>query len=454
VATSEPGPIRPGTTSQLELPAGNSVQAALPVPGALPLLTTYVILLWGIPSQLTVGALGSLGRPSTLWGLFCLAWWGWIALIRVRTVQRPRQPVRIATAVFLIAVWSSYAIAHSFGMPADEISPSDSGLIRTLSWAGVVLLANDGITDADRFRILLRRIVTIGGLFAALGVAQFVTGSALIDSLTIPGLVNDSGLSAVQERGGFTRASATAAHPLEYAVVLSATLPLALAFGVGTQGGALRRWWPTFAIAVASVVSVSRSAIIGLAVSVAVLMPALGRRARAWLLVGMVVLAAGAYVTVPGLIGTIRGLFLGAGQDDSIKSRTGAFDAALEIADNYGPLGRGFGTFLPKYYILDNQLLLLYIEIGAVGLAAFLGLVCVAMVQAQRARRRDLFAGHALLSQALTASLVATTVLYAFFDAFSFTMAGGTLFLLTGMCGAAANVTSARSVPAPNSHGP
>lgn len=442
-----PAQVAPGGTSHGELRAADPGPADGRIPGALPLLTTYVILLWGIPSQLTVGALGSIGRPSTLWGLLCLAWWAWIALIRVRVLHRPRQPVRIATAVLMTVVWSSYALAHSFGMPAEEVSPSDSGLIRTLSWAGVVLLANDGITDAGQFRTQLRRIVTVGGIFAALGVAQFVTGSALIDSLTIPGLVNDSGLSAVQQRGGFTRASATAAHPLEYAVVLSATLPLALAFGVASHKGLLARWWPTFAIAVASVVSISRSAIIGLAVSVTVLMPALGRRARASLLVGMVLLVAGAYVTVPGLIGTIRGLFLGVGQDESIKSRTGAFDAALEIADNYGPLGRGFGTFLPKYYILDNQLLLLYIEIGAVGLAAFLGLVCVAIVQAQRARRRDR-SGLGLLSQALTASLAATTVLYAFFDAFSFTMAGGTLFLLVGLCGAAANVTPARATPA------
>lgn len=441
--------------THLRPPAGSDPllthQVSVPyrVPGALPLLTAYVILLWGIPSQLTISALGSIGRPSTLWGLLCLAWWAWNGVIRVRDEPRARQPVRIACAIFVGAVWASYAVAHSQGLPPDEVSPSDSGLLRTLSWAGVLLLANDGIGDIDRLRILLRRILTFGGLFAALGLAQFVTGEALIDTFTIPGLSSDVALSAIQERAGFTRASATAAHPLEYAVVLSATLPLAIAHGINSvDRGVVRRWWATLSIVMASVVSVSRSAIAGLAVSVVVLLPALTRQARAMLLVAGAGVAVGVYIAVPGLIGTMRGLFLGVGEDASTKSRTGAVDVALEIAGNHPSLGRGLGTFLPKYYILDNQLLMFYIEIGVVGLAAFFGLVATAIVQAQRARRGSASLQFALVCQALTASMAATLSLYAFFDALSFTMAAGTLFLLIGLCGAAANA-SRTSAPDP-----
>lgn len=406
------------------------------------LLTVYVVLLWAMPSQQTIVALGSLGRPATVWGLVCLAAWGWHHLTRTVVPRRPRQPVRIAYAAFLVVVWGSYALAHSSGLPPDEISPSDSALVRTLSWAGVLLVANDGLSDLARFIKLLKRIVTIGGLFAVLGLLQFLTGRSFTDEVAIPGLAFDGSMPGIDARAGFTRASSTAAHPLEYAVVLSAALPLAIAFAVYTvDRGLVQRWWASTAIAVASLISVSRSAIVGTVVSVAVLMPALPRKARRVLIMAGAAMVVGLYVAVPGLIGTLRGMFLGVGRDQSTTSRTGAYSVAFDIADNYGPLGRGFGTFLPKYYFLDNQLLMLLIEVGVVGLFAFFCLVIAGIVQAQRARRRTTSGELAIMSQALTAALAAIVVLYAFFDAMSFVMAAGTLFLVLGLCGAAANIS-------------
>ena len=43
------------------------------------------------------------------------------------------------------------------------------------------------------------------------------------------------------------------------------------------------------------------------------------------------VVSAVMYVTVPGLLGSIRGLFSNAGQDPSIASRTGSYDIAGEF---------------------------------------------------------------------------------------------------------------------------
>jgi hypothetical protein len=54
------------------------------------------------------------------------------------------------------------------------------------------------------------------------------------------------------------------------------------------------------------------------------------------------------------------------------------------------------------------------------------------------------------LAQALTASLAATATLFAFFDALGFVMAAGVLFILLGLCGAAANVAAdAQAGPSP-----
>ena len=74
------------------------------------------------------------------------------------------------------------------------------------------------------------------------------------------------------------------------------------------------------------------------------------------------------YVTVPGLLGAITGLFSNAGQDPSISSRTGSYDIAGAFISESPLVGKGFGTFLPKYWILDNAYLGMTIEAGLLGL--------------------------------------------------------------------------------------
>ena len=74
---------------------------------------------------------------------------------------------------------------------------------------------------------------------------------------------------------------------------------------------------------------------------------------------------------IPGLIGTLRNLFLaiGAGSDSSAQSRTIAFQHAAPLISAHPLFGQGFGTFLPNIlFYTDDQYLNSLIEIGAVGL--------------------------------------------------------------------------------------
>lgn len=285
--------------------------------------------------------------------------------------------------------------------------------------------------------LVIRRFVLMSALFASLGIAQFLTGDPLIDAIEIPGLTS-RGSAELVGRGEFLRSSATATHPLEYAVVLSAAMPIALSLALSARNKRLvRRWWPTAAICLAAVLSVSRSAIVGIAIAMAVLLPALSRRVVMALSVAGAAGGLALYFTVPGLAGTIRGLFLGVASDPSTQSRTGSYEVALEFVGHGTALGRGFGTFLPKYQILDNQLLLLLVEVGVVGLVAFLAVAATGVVEAQRASRRATVPEDGLLMQALTAAIVSTLALFAFFDALSFPMAAGVFFLLVGISSAA-----------------
>jgi O-antigen ligase len=408
---------------------------------AVTVLTVYLVLLCAVPSELTITALGSVGRPATLWGLACAAWWLWATLQRPWPTDRPRSPVRVALAVVLAVALLSYALAQLHGLPPGEVSPADSGLLRLASWSGVALVATDGIRDRQRWHTLLRRVVVAGSVVAALGVAQSLTGRSLIPNIALPGFSGDPGLGEVQSRGEFVRASATASHPLEYAVVLSSALPLAVTFALErARRSSVGPWLGSGLLALASVVSVSRSAIVGLIVGLAPLVSTWGRTVRRVALVVGVGMVAALYVLVPGILGTVRGLFSSVGADPSTLSRTSSYGTALQIAAHDPVTGRGFGTFLPQYRILDNQYLLLLVELGALGLAAFAGLLVTTItcvIQAERSATERL---DRQLARALLGSLLAAAVLFAFFDALTFPMAAGMLFLLVGLSGAAHTV--------------
>jgi O-antigen ligase len=399
-------------------------------------LSIYLVLLIAIPSSLTIAALGSAGRPAALWALGMGAWWCWRQIQRQTPSDLGAQPVRAAIFLLLGIAFASYAWAMLRGLPQEEVSSADSGLLRLLGLSAVLLVASDGIDSLAHLRTVLRRIALAGGLMAALGLLQFIAGQSLLDWISIPGLSSDAASAAVDSRAGFTRASGTAMHPLEYAVVLCMAFPIALTLALeDSTRFRIARWFPVLTIAVASTLAVSRSALIGLIAGLLVLVPAWPRRVRLLSAIAGVGLVVAVGLFVPGMLGTIRGLFGGGLSDPSAASRIDSYDAAVEFVSRFPIVGKGFGTFLPRYHIVDNEYVLLTIELGMVGLLAFLGLLVAAAWSAAHARRHAVMAADRQLSQALIASLVAGGTLMAFFDGFTFPMSAGMLFLVVGISG-------------------
>lgn len=411
-------------------------------PDAVTVLTVYLVLLLVIPSNLSFASLGSTaGRPATLWALAATLWWLWYQLQRSRPLRAPIQPVRIAVSGLLVAAAISYAVAMLRGLVASEVSVADNALLRLIAWTGILLIANDGLDDVERLRTLLRRIALAGGIMATLGILQFITGQSLLSWLQIPGMTSNVSFAGLDTRSGFVRAAGTASHPLEYGVVISTAFPIAVALALEDKTRSkLIRWFPIPAIAVASLLSVSRSALIGLLAGALLLMPVLSRRARVLFAVGGVVGAAAVFALVPGLAGTIRGMFTGIAGDSSALSRVDSYDSFFEYFQRFPVFGKGFGTFLANYHIFDNEYLLLTVELGAVGLVAMLSLLGTAAWSAARARALAHTPLDRALSQAVLASVAAGGILMAFFDGFSFPMAVGMLFLMIGICGGARRV--------------
>lgn len=432
-------------------------------PDAVTFLTIYIVLLCGIPSALHISALGSIGHPSTVWGLAGLAWWGYTRLARTEPGPALRSPVQIAFLVLVAAVGLAYAVATLRGAPS-----ADNGLVRMLSWSGVFLVASSGIHSRRRLTDLLHRLVWAGSLMAVLGLAQFVTGRSFVDSVSLPGFSSSQDFTNVVDRGGFVRSAGTAAHPLEYGVLVAAALVLAIGLAVHARRHPWYvRWLPPLVLAVAASVSVSRSTLIAVALGMLLLLPSIPARYRFGAVALSGVLAVGLAFSVPGMIGTVRGLFTTIESDPSALSRTESFGVALEIAGRNPWTGQGFGTFGPDEIILDNQVLLLYVETGLLGAGAFLALVLSCLLAGWRVAGWGVAGGPATLrgaggpwplGAALAAAVAAASSTMFFFDGLSFSISAGLLFLLFGVTGAASVVArdgdTARTAAAPATTAP
>jgi polysaccharide biosynthesis protein PslJ len=415
--------------------------------GAIPLLTTYVILLTFIPSALVLGPLGGAGSPATL---FALALLGWYALLWVHPrfgLYRGRQPARITAAFFASILIAAYVSANRHSLNVTAQNGTDRELICLAGWMAVLLLAADGIEGWERLRVLIRRIITCVSVISAIGITQFLTGFNLASYVVIPGLSRQVAFDDLLSRGGLNRPSATTAQPLELAAVLALTLPLALHQArFAGPGARFRCWLQAALIAGALPLTVSRSAVLGLAVIVVMLVPTWPKRER-WLafpVIGGGVVAL--WVITPSLFPLLYQLFAETGGESSSTSRVDAYSSSVSFIAAHPWLGQGFGTFLPQtYFFVDNQYLTSLIETGVLGLLAVVTLFGVGWWLARSARRacdderiRDLL-------QCLAVSVVSVALSFFTFDAFSFATFSGLTFLLLGCIAAAWRLTRTRA---------
>ncbi|KQM81442.1 O-antigen ligase [Agromyces sp. Leaf222] len=412
------------------------------------MLSVYVVLLCVIPSGLTITVLASLGWPSLLWGLLLAFWWAVHQLMVVsRPVEHPSQPVRLVFAGLVLVALVSFAAAMLRGQPVDQVSPAMTSLLRLVSLGGVLFVAVDGIRTLEELRRLVNVLVVVVSLVAVLGLAQFVTGQEIIDAITIPGMsVNESG--GAQVRGAFVRAVGTAINPLEYAALLCMVFPFALAFALRTRPGPRLsfaravRLLPLALISIATLISASRSALLGLLVAIVGMLPALSRKLRTGVVIGGLMLAAIVMVAVPGMFSTMLAQFVEVDDDPSAQSRTNALAKLPDFIAASPFVGTGFGTFLSRYYIFDNAWALWTIELGILGLVGLLSLVCCAMWSAFHARTVTDDPEIRLLGQAAGVSVLTAAVIFAGFDGFSFPISSGLFFVCVGLCAAVRSVAA------------
>lgn len=403
----------------------------------VPLLTTFLVLLLVLPARLVVEPLGGAGSPAQLVGLVCLLAAAVVGLSRWRDATYGAAPVAIAMMGFVLTIFASYLAANLRPLDSVELLAADRGILQALSWLGVLLVAGGSIQSVGHLERLLRRLVVAGGGLGLLGVLQFVTHKPLVDYIVIPGLSLNSAVLGVPFRNGYARPAATSVHPIEFGVVLTIVLPIALHFALcDAHRPAWRRWWPVVAVAAAIPLAISRSALLGTAVVLLVLLPTWSRGRRRACYAAVLLAVALVYALVPGLLGTLQGLFTGISSDDSALSRTNGYTLAFSFIARSPMFGRGVSTFLPSYRILDNQFLLTMIETGVVGVTALVLLFVTAGYCLRAVVRLRSAITTVSLAHSLTAALAAALSSFFFFDALSFPQVSGLTFLLIGAAGA------------------
>jgi O-antigen ligase len=281
----------------------------------------------------------------------------------------------------------------------------------------------------------VKGLVVAGCAIAAVGVVQFVTGFDPASRIAVPGLsATVDGAAFVGQRSMFRRVAGTTLHPIEFSVVLCVVLPFAIHLALHAS----RRWfWAVALLGLALPMSVSRTAEVGMTALALVLVPSWPRSVRHRAYLGAIAYLVALRLLVPGLLGTIKSLFVDAGADPSIASRQTDYTFVNGFIAERPVFGRGLATFIPsRYDFLDNQYLMSLVETGVAGVTAFLLLVGGSAVVAALVRSRSSDPADRSLAIAVVAALAVLGATAAVFDLLSFPTVRTLLFVVVGCAGA------------------
>lgn len=411
---------------------------------AVPFLRVFAVLLMVFPSYAVFKPIGAVGYPAGIVGMLAFVGWGGATMLGIHDAQHRRHPVRGVLCLFWLVTLVSYVLMDRGTLSPIENASGDRFLMQLADMTGVALLAAEGLRSLDEVRRLLRTVTWGGAFCGAVAGLQFWASFDIAQYLKLPGFTIPaaSATSALSVRDGLNRVTGTAIHPIELGVVAAILLPLAVWLAIyDTDRKAWKRWLPVALIAIAVPASVSRSAIIAVALSMGTFIVLMPVRQRVLALALVPVSVAAVFVTSHGLIRTMLQYFgMGTG-DSSVAHRVNNWSYVESLVRHAPWFGQGGGTYIPStnvslLHVLDDQYLHTAIELGLFGVVGLGALFLVPMFAAFAARRRSSDPELRLLCAALAGGALAATVCSATFDSFSFPMFYNVFALVIGLIGA------------------
>lgn len=404
------------------------------------LLQLFAVTAFAIPSNYVVPAIGAAGYVASLIGLVCFALWGVTAFLGYHNPIRDRTPISAILGLFWVSVLVSYARIVSIGTDEVRQLAADRELLLVAAISGVVFTATEALDSKRKVFAVVEVMCWSVAFCAIVGAMQYWLRYDLSPVLGgLPGFELNSEAAPFSARYGMVRVAGTALSPIEFGVACGMMLPIAIArYLVRTDMSTFLRWTPMILTALGSVLSVSRSGVLAVAVSLAFLVFMLPERERrqAYLLLplGLVMV----FALVPGFLTTMSTYITGARSDPSITTRTDDYTYVFDRLQEQPWIGHGAGwfQFRDALQILDNQYLVSAINFGILGVVALLVLFIGSAVTALVARARSTDPDLRLLCAALASALVSGAACSAAFDSLSFPIFSMLLALLIGLTGA------------------
>lgn len=408
-------------------------------PTAVP--AAFVIALFLVAPRYSFVGFGA----ARLVSLVALALW---LLSRLLKGDPSRRLTRTGRAVLLF--WCACLVSFSVGalapIEAIERARGDRFFLGLAGLSGLALLMADTIRNVASIRRLIACFVLGASVMSGLALLEAGAGIDLVSTLRPPGASTNERIEATNYRLGVVRAQGTASHPIEQGVMAATALPLALYLAARARKGRSLAYLSVAILSLGALVSVSRSAIVCVALAILLLLPTWSSRRRL-VFVGMAALLVVASATFLPQFATALSETLGdftgsSTQGANVDARTEDYGPAFEMISRSPFVGRGYGTFDPSlHFFTDNQVLKSLIETGIVGVVALVGLIVTVLNACIRARLRSTDDELRELSWSVFVAFVVLTVSFVFFDTLSFTLASGGFFFLIGIAGALERLT-------------
>jgi hypothetical protein len=417
------------------------------------MLQLFALTVMIIPSNTVIKAIGAQGYVAALVGMFAFAAYVAAVLLGLHNPLRHRHPVRGVLCLLWLSVLTSYVVMDRGTITDKEALAADRFIMQLAVMTGVALVAGECLKSLPDVRRVLRAMTWGGAFCGVVAALQFRLSLDITPYLRqIPGFSINADDPTVLARGAFSRAAGTAMSPIELGVVAGMLLPLAIYLGMYDRDRtAWKRWAPVALIGLAIPASVSRSAIISVALALAVLVVLMPTRQRFIALCVAPFAVTAVYMSAPGVIGTLLELFGAGTSDSSVADRVADYPEVERLVSQAPWLGHGGGTYLPDNpgYILDNQFLKIAIELGLVGVVVLAVYFLIPMATALSARRRSGDPELRLLCAALAGAALAAGVCSLTFDSLSFPMFANVHALVIGLIGTCWRLVAAGEVRRP-----
>lgn len=233
------------------------------------------------------------------------------------------------------------------------------------------------------------------------------------------------------------------AHGLADTLLMAMALPLAVV-GFLEAGRARTKWLyasATGLVLIGCFATLRKTGVVAPAAAVAVI-AAYAPRRTVRLVPLLLVLVIVSQIVSPGALTGLRYQFEG-GSRGSNQGRTDDYAAVKPDLEKHLALGRGFGSYDPQVYrvkryerrrhrTFDNEYLLLAVETGVLGVAAFIGMLIAAWAASHRSAR-DSSLSRAAPAIASVAGIACFGIGAALFDVLAFPQAPYMLFLLCAL---------------------